>query len=519
MSKKFIIALAIATYSVADASFCDCLMLSQKPHKKVGPLPPVKGARKVGPLPHNLHSPALVPRHSRSTSNSPPRARKYTYHSRHQSHPPATDNLPQIWTQPFPNRPRYFPQKLMKRSNIAPTPTTSEVGNNHTRRTANYRQHTVTANVNQDRFRQAFSENEPGNVTENTPLLPNIVPLSEEDPRRKVSDPWIKDPFRRAFAPVPHRRDGNNNKRVHNVSSYPRNDRPRDFAYMGRELGRGDEGAGIVYECKRNRNSNTVYAEKVLDLTDRYGNLDAEKKDAFESEVAGMNEVYDTAYSTTLSKFKRRWNISPKVYEAFIDTQFKGHIIMDKLDKPQWREKDVDLTKREKRNSEQEQMRLKLIKKKELKEMKFAEVRALLNKLKSIGWLIMDVHDGNIMEKNGQQVLIDFGLAVHKKEGKVNAWTGELEFEEHHFSNLNNYRLTWEDLEIMQTHALYSMSQDWGIQDTKTFDRTGGDWSDARLTQEQNEEFVDVMGGFKKDETGQLVKVEGAYAELSERMN
>ena len=45
------------------------------------------------------------------------------------------------------------------------------------------------------------------------------------------------------------------------------------------------------------------------------------------------------------------------------------------------------------------------------------KVKALLDKLYKLGWLQVDVHPGNVMcNQDGQEVLIDFGWAVHKDD-------------------------------------------------------------------------------------------------------
>ena len=107
--------------------------------------------------------------------------------------------------------------------------------------------------------------------------------------------------------------------------------------------------------------------------------------------VQKLNDDFFTEVNC-LEDLKNTKNIVPKIYAAWTCDNH-GYFVIEKLDKCD---------------------KSKFLHSKE----DYKEITNLLKKFKDKGWLLVDIHPGNVMCKNGKFILIDFGWAV--KKGKKN---------------------------------------------------------------------------------------------------
>ena len=73
----------------------------------------------------------------------------------------------------------------------------------------------------------------------------------------------------------------------------------------------------------------------------------------------------------------------------------------------------------------------------------FYEVRKALEKCKRAGWLHIDTHDGNVMCKGKQIMLIDWGWGVKK---------GRKSYPDHPLSKKANYSFSYNEMQVVQNY-------------------------------------------------------------------
>ena len=166
----------------------------------------------------------------------------------------------------------------------------------------------------------------------------------------------------------------------------------------------GSGSAGVVYMICKLDNCN--YVLKIQNIRTRI------EKKAFANEVLALTELKD---SGAVAKIETAWTCRDK-----------GYIIMEKV-----RCSTI----------------FKPIRQKIKNYERYKELKKLLDTIKKYGWLHIDLIHENVCEtEDGRLVLIDFGRAVKK---------GKEYYTDHPFAHdYPNYRVTFEDLEIVQDYNL-----------------------------------------------------------------